>query len=344
MTKEPATPVPPFQIAGHSIRAGRREFFDIELARLPTDTGLSMPVCVIHGSKPGPKLWINAAIHGDEINGVEVIRRLIATVKPRSLAGTLVAVPIVNVFGFISQERTLPDNRDLNRSFPGSSRGSMAGRIADIFLSEIVSRCDYGIDMHTGANHRYNLPQIRADFKADPNARPLAEAFGSQLLLQADIRDGSLRDAATQIGKTVLLYEAGEPSRFNRSAVEIGVAGTQRVMAHLGMISLPTGAKRGAGPLPYAEKTTWVRAKRSGLLRTYVDVGDLVREDQEIAAISDAFDRDRTIVKAPMSGIISGITKLPLLNQGEAILRIAAVPMPEGAAPAGRRNTVYLTR
>lgn len=316
----------PFSIAGHTIRPGKREYFDLEMARLPTDTGLTMPVCVMHGMKPGPVLWINAAIHGDEINGVEVIRRLIAQIKPRVLAGTVVAVPIVNVFGFINQSRYLPDRRDLNRSFPGSARGSMASRIADLFLNEIVARCDYGIDMHTGANHRSNLPQIRADFKVDPRARALAEAFSPLILIQADTKDGSLRDSATEMGKTVLLYEAGEPSRFNKQSIDIGVEGVLRVMDHLGMMAAPVGVKkRGSVETPFADKTTWVRAKRSGILRLYVDVGDMVVEDDTLGVIADAFDREHTVVKAPMAGMVSGITKLPLLNQGDAVLRIAGI-------------------
>lgn len=343
------TPRIPFTIAGNHIRPGRREYFDLEVARLPTDTGISMPVCVIHGLKPGPVLWISAAIHGDEINGVEVIRRLIAQIPPRSLAGTVVAVPIVNVYGFINQSRYLPDRRDLNRSFPGSARGSMASRMADLFLTEIVAQCDYGIDIHTGANHRSNLPQIRADFKVDPRARPLAEAFAPRILIQADTKDGSLRDAATAMGKTVLLYEAGEPSRFNKQSIDTGVEGVLRVMDHLGMVAAPNGVKkRGNAPTPFSEKTTWVRARRSGILRLYVDAGDMVGADHPVGVIADAFDRDRLEIRAPVAGMISGITKLPLLNQGDAVLRIAAIANPESVAkqdpPAKPRHTIYLQR
>lgn len=311
-----------FTIAGTEVLPGNREFIDLKLARLPTDTWVTSPIMVANGRYAGPALWLNAAIHGDEINGVEVIRRLIPLIPPEKLHGTVVAVPIVNVFGFINQSRYLPDRRDLNRSFPGSERGSLGSRIANLFLTEVVAHCQYGIDMHTGANHRSNLPQIRGDMN-DPHIRKLAQAFAPPILVHSDVRDGSLREAAQSMGKAVVIYEGGEPSRFNQNAIEIGVAGVLRVLDHLGMLRASARVKKKASAPLFAERTTWIRAKRSGILRVHVDVGGRVAKDEVVAVISDALDREQMAVKAPSSGVIVGVNKLPLVNQGDAIANLA---------------------
>ncbi|MFW6198438.1 MAG: M14 family metallopeptidase, partial [Acidobacteriota bacterium] len=163
-----------FEIGGERVAPGETRRLDLPVARLPTQQMLSLPVKVLHGSRPGPRLWLSAAIHGDEVNGVEIIRRVLDAVRPEELAGTVVAVPIVNVFGFVQQSRYLPDRRDLNRSFPGSRRGSLAARLARLFLTEVVERCSHGIDLHTGSLHRSNLPQVRGDLD-DPETRRCAE-------------------------------------------------------------------------------------------------------------------------------------------------------------------------
>ena len=194
-----ASDLPVFEIAGHSIEPGSRSRFEIPIARLQTDSDASLPVCVLHGSKPGPVVWTSAAVHGDELNGVEIIRQVLQRLEPAEMAGTLIAVPIVNVFGFLSQSRYLPDRRDLNRCFPGSKRGSLASRLAHIFVNDIVKRCTLGIDLHTGSDARTNLPQVRADLE-DPLTRELAEAFAAPVLLGAGLRDGSLRKVARKSG------------------------------------------------------------------------------------------------------------------------------------------------
>ena len=221
MTRTRATPRDPFRIGELLVAPGRTATGELPISRLVTGTQISLPIQVVHGRKPGRTVWISAAVHGDEIAGVEIIRRVTRSLNARTMSGTLIAVPIVNVHGFLNGDRYLPDRRDLNRSFPGSPNGSLAARIANLFMTEIVKRCDVGIDLHTGSDHRTNLPHVRGDLD-DPETRKLAEAFGAPIMLHARVRDGSLRAAATESGATMLLFEGGEAWRFDAPAIEVG--------------------------------------------------------------------------------------------------------------------------
>ena len=311
-------------IAGIAIAPGTRRRVEIPVAKLPTDTWMSILVDVIHGASPGPCLWLSAAIHGDELNGVEIIRRVLKEVSAEKLKGSLLAVPIVNVFGFIDQERYLPDRRDLNRSFPGSKKGSLASRLANLFMTEVVKHCSHGIDLHTGSNHRTNLPQIRGNL-LDDETRRCAEAFGAPVMMHAQTRDGSLRHAATAKGIHVLLYEAGEPLRFNEDAIAIGTQGVLQVMSQLKMIRGPRRSKRKRTTSAFTTESQWVRARRGGVLRLAVQLGQEVENRDAIATIADAFGEDQVTVKAPTSGIVIGVTQNPLVHQGDAIIHIARV-------------------
>ncbi|MBI2168408.1 MAG: succinylglutamate desuccinylase/aspartoacylase family protein [Actinobacteria bacterium] len=293
------------------------------MARLPTDTWLSLPVVVINGRRSGPTLFLSGAIHGDELNGVEIIRRVTSTLDARNLAGAVIAVPIVNVFGFVNESRYLPDRRDLNRSFPGSPRGPLAARMAHLFMQEVVGRCDYGIDLHTGSWSRTNLPQVRGDLR-DPQIRRCAEAFGADIMLHSRVRDGSLRQAATARGVHVLLYEGGEANRFNDFAVDAGVDGVLRVMAELGMWD-------GAVAPPCSDslataRSTWVRARRGGILRLEVGLGDTVTSGQVVGSVADAFGTGASKIRARSEGIVIGHLRKPLVNQGDALVHVAESP------------------
>lgn len=218
----------PFVIQDQRVSPGQRALIDLALPKLNSHTRLSMPVHVVHGKRDGPRLFVSAAVHGDELNGIEIIRRLLDVKSLNRLAGTLVAVPVVNVYGLIHQSRYLPDRRDLNRSFPGSAQGSLAARVAHLLIDEIVRHCTHGIDLHTGAIHRTNLPQIRANLD-DPETERLARAFGVPVLINATVRDGSLREAAAELGIPMLLYEAGEGLRFDEVCIRAGqLGGAQR--------------------------------------------------------------------------------------------------------------------
>ncbi len=310
------------QIAGRRIAPGDRQRLEIPIANLPTQTLLSLPVAVVNGSQPGPCLWLSAAIHGDEINGVEIIRRVLRQIQPQQLRGALLAVPIVNVFGFIEQSRYLPDRRDLNRSFPGSANGSLAARLAHLFMAEIVSQSTHGIDLHTASDGRTNWPQIRANLD-DPETYRCAIAFGAPVTLHATVRDGSLRQAASKQNIPVLLYEAGEALRFDQSAIQCGVRGILRVMAALAMYETPEPSP--ADPTVELARTKWVRATRSGILHLTVQLGDRVERRQVLGYITDAFGEKTTKVSANATGIAIGHAQNPLVNQGDAIVHLGVL-------------------
>lgn len=310
-----------FAIGNVRVRAGSTKEVELPITRLVTGGDVSLPVRVVHGREAGPTVWVNAAIHGDEVMGVEVIRQAMATLSARTFRGTLVAVPVVNVLGFMTGDRYLPDRRDLNRSFPGSARGSLASRIAHLFMTEVVSKCDVGLDLHTAADRRANLPQIRADLD-DPNTRALAEAFGAPVMLHARLRDGSLRQAARDRGATVLLYEAGEALRFDEDAIAVGVRGVRRVLASLGMIDdEPT--TEATVEVVESRASSWVRARGTGILHLDVHLGEWVEEGQRLGGLSDTFGRRVRLVHADRPGIVIGLTRAPIVNAGDALVHVA---------------------
>ena len=309
-----------FRIGGVTVEPGQRQRLEIPIARLPSETWLSLPLEVINGRRPGPRLWLSAALHGDEINGIEIVRRVLGQIDPEDLHGTAVAVPVVNVFGFINQSRYLPDRRDLNRCFPGSPRGSLGARLANIFMHQVVKQCTHGIDLHTGSHHRTNLPQIRANAE-DAETRDCAEAFGAPVIVNSQIRDGSLRHAAANIGIPVLVYEAGEPLRFDEAAIQLGVDGVLRVMSRLRM--RPPARRLPAAPPQHASGSSWIRAPRSGVLHLQTALGSHIVKKQLIAEIRDAFGDDSAGVRSPWTGLVIGHTNNPLVNQGDAIIHVA---------------------
>ncbi len=311
----------PFVISGVEIAAGERQSIDMPVAQLYTHTPLHIPVQVLHGRRDGPVLLVCAAIHGDELNGVEIIRRLLATSLVRRLRGTLIAVPIVNVFGFIQQTRYLPDRRDLNRCFPGSEKGSLGARIAHLFKTEVIDKVTHIIDLHTGAIHRSNLPQVRANLD-HPITEQMARAFGVPVILNAALRDGSLRSVAESSGIPVITYEGGEALRFDELSIQGGVRGVISVMRELGMLPKQKRSHREHLPL-IAKNSAWVRAQCDGVMRQLVALGRRVHKGDVLAAISDPFGAREVQVTSPYNGIVIGRTNIPLVNEGEALFHIA---------------------
>ncbi|WP_183094717.1 succinylglutamate desuccinylase/aspartoacylase family protein [Nocardioides stalactiti] len=311
-----------FAIGNVRVRAGTARDVELPITRLVTGGDASLPVRVVHGREDGPTVWVSGAIHGDEVIGVEVIRELIATLTPKEFRGTLLAVPVVNVLGFMAGDRYLPDRRDLNRSFPGSPRGSLASRIAHLFMTEVVTKCEIGIDVHTAADKRANLPQIRADLD-DPRTRTLAAAFGAPVMIHARLRDGSLRQAAVEVGAATLLYEAGEALRFDDLSIKTGVVGIRRVLEYLGMVDPhPTDVV----PLSAVSRSTaWVRARGTGILNLDIELGAVVEAGQRLGGLSDTFGRRVRLVMADRAGIVIGLTRAPIVNAGDALVHIATV-------------------
>jgi predicted deacylase len=303
-----------------------------------TGTQISLPIQVLHGRRPGRTVWISAAVHGDEIAGVEIIRRVTRSLNARTMSGTLIAVPIVNVHGFLNGDRYMPDRRDLNRSFPGSAGGSLAARIANLFMNEIVKRSDVGIDLHTGSDHRTNLPHVRADLD-DPETRKLAEAFAAPLMLHAKVRDGSLRGAATESGATMLLYEGGEAWRFDSAAIDVGVRGVRNVLAELAMVDPDESGPRRV-PVE-SRRSTWVRARRSGLALLQTELGTTVQRGELLGVIHDSVGKRLSRITAPRAGMVIGHIQHPLVHQGDAVVHLAEISddparQDSGSPDAGR--------
>jgi uncharacterized protein len=313
-------PRPSFEIGPVRVRPGRHQAVSLPITRLVTGADVDLPVRVVHGRQDGPTVWVDAAVHGDEAVGVEVVRQVMAGLDAKTLSGTLIAVPIVNVLGFMNGSRYLPDRRDLNRSFPGSPRGSLASRIAHLFMTEVVAKCEVGIDLHTGSDRRTNLPQVRADLD-DARTRELAQAFAAPVMLHAPLRDGSLRSAARERGAKVLLYEAGEAWRMDEWAIDAGVLGVRRVLAALGM----TGPVEEEAPAASVacSRSGWVRARGSGMLHLEVDLGQRVEKGERLGGLFDSFGKRVRLVHADRSGLVIGRAEAPVVNSGDAVVHIA---------------------
>lgn len=314
------------RIAGQDIEPGKRYQLEIEGIRLHTATDIAIPVTVMRAKREGPTVFVSAAIHGDELNGIEIIRRLLQQKMLKLAMGTLILVPMVNIYGVLNQSRYMPDRRDLNRSFPGSAKGSLAGRVAHTFLTEVVQHCDYGIDLHTGAIHRSNLPQIRADLD-DEETRDLARAFGVPVLLNSNLRDGSLREAAVERGTKILLYEAGQALRFDEFSIRAGVKGILNVLGHIGLIKRKPIKKR----IEHftANNSVWCRANESGIVNNLKELGDSVQKNEPLANIGGPFGEIFDTVKAPKAGIIIGKQNIPLAQEGDALFHIAYFSEPD---------------
>lgn len=310
----------PFVLGGVTIPKGTKKRIEIELPRFygaPT----YLQLYVIRGKKDGPTVFISAAIHGDELNGIEIIRRVRKRHLLDKLKGTLIFVPVVNIYGTMNLSRYLPDRRDLNRSFPGSLKGALASRLAKTFFDEVVSKCDLGIDLHTASIHKTNLPQVRTNTDNE-HTLMLAKAFEAPVVLHSQLRDGSLRAVAQEEGIPVLLYEAGEALRFDEKSIKIGVRGIINVLRANGM--LPKVAKKSTKREPVISKnSSWIRASESGMVHTLMNLGDTVKAGEVIAKIHAVFEDESFDVVAPDDGIIIGKIQIPLTHEGDALFHIA---------------------
>ncbi|MDP2696914.1 succinylglutamate desuccinylase/aspartoacylase family protein [Thalassospira sp.] len=314
---------PDFEIGGRKISAGTRQLVDLPISLMSNHTPVNLTVNVVHGKRPGPTLFVSGAVHGDEIVGVEVIRRILKSSVLKAMRGTLLAVPLVNAFGFLNHTRYLPDRRDLNRCFPGSPHGSLAAQLAHLFLTEIVQRSDFGVDLHSAAVNRVNLPQVRVN-EGDADIMAYAEAFGAPVILTSPLREGSLRQAGREAKVPILLFEAGEGLRFDEMSIRTGVSGVLRVMRKLGMVA-ESAVRPTRLPSFTSSSSHWVRAPQGGILRTFKLAGDFVKEGEVVAAVSDPFGQTDSEVVVRSSGLIIGRTNLPIVNQGDALFHIAAI-------------------
>jgi uncharacterized protein len=310
----------PITVAGVTVEPGERRDLFPTASESYTGERTTLPMAVLNGASDGPRVFVTAAVHGDELNGIAVCRNLLDRIDPVDLDGILVVVPIVNVLGVQFGSRYLPDRRDLNRSFPGSHEGSMAGRIARLLLEEVIVGSDVGIDLHTAANHRTNVPQTRV-LVEDVTARALAVTFGAPFVLAARLRSGSLREVAYVRRVPVLTYEGGGPMRFDEEAIEVATAGSLRVLARLGMIDEAPPPAHAAPMLLQASR--WLRAERGGLLELHVRPGDRLEVGQPLWTTVSPLGEERNTQEAGEPGYVIGATTLPLVSPGQALLHVA---------------------
>ncbi|EOZ93590.1 putative deacylase [Indibacter alkaliphilus LW1] len=304
-------------INGIRVRPGQTLNIDIAIARLPTHTLIDLPVFIKRAKDEGPVVLISGGVHGDEINGIVAVRKMMDEEEITPIKGTVIFMPLVNVYGFLSSSRTFPDGRDLNRSFPGSRKGSLASQIAFILSNEIIPLIDYGVDFHTGGRMLSNYPQIRVDYK-DKKGVELAKAFGTHFLLNSPHIDKSFRKEAYKRKKHIMVYEGGESMRLDDYAVEEAIAGTKRMLIHLGMLEGEVAPK----DTIMLTDSSWARAKVSGIFTSSVKLGDEIKKGQMLAKISDPYGQVKVPVKATYNGHVVGLNNNPVVNAGDALVHI----------------------
>ena len=329
------------KIGGKLIAPGESQEILLKISEFYTAQPVNIPVTIVRGGEEGHKIFLTAAIHGDELNGVEIVRRMMTELDPAHLKGTVFCTPVLNRWGFLSHSRYLPGRRDLNRYFPGDPQGNLADRVAHKIFTEIVQRCEFGIDLHTAGVGRTNLAHIRGDLD-DERIRRMAKAFGTEIIIDQPASGGTLRAAATRAGIPTILLEAGETFRFQRAMVARGVKGIRNVLSELGMIAEKGHEPRFQVIVKVAE---WIRSERGGILDIRVRPGDLLYEGSDVATVSTPFGKEVTALKSPLTGLVIGITTIPLVQPGDAICHIAklekTLPTVEKycvTAPDGRRH------
>ena len=310
---------PEIRINGVSILPGQNAETRLLVSRLPSGTAIDIPVYVYRAPEDGPVLLLMAGMHGDEVNGIETIRRLIRRKMLRPQRGTIIAIPILNIYGFLNFSREVPDGKDVNRSFPGLKTGSLASRVAHRFTQEILPFIDYGIDFHTGGASRSNYPQIRCLMDYPENER-LARAFGAPFILNAALRPKSLRKEAFRRGKFIVVYECGESLRLDEAGIDLAVSGTLRVMQELGMQPTTSGVAATASIV--CTKSRWLRAKVSGIFRSRIKMGQYIRKGDVYGSLADPYGDMALRLKSTQTGYVIGLNNMTVVNQGDALLHI----------------------
>lgn len=305
-------------IADVSIHPGEFKEININIARLPSHTVIDTPIYVYRAPQDGPVLALMAGMHGDEINGMEIVRRVLDRGINRVKRGAVICMPIINVYGFLNYSREVPDGKDINRSFPGNKSGSLAARVAWHVTHDIIPNIDYGVDFHTGGAMRTNYPQVRCVMQEKTNVA-LAEAFHAPFTIDAPFRPHSLRQTAAKKGKNIIVYEGGESMRLDQDAIDEGIHGTLRLMKHLGMVD--------DAPQPREENrviwsSSWVRARNAGLFQPSVKCGAVIQKDETVGNLTDPFGEFKEKIKSPSTGYVVGLNNNPVVNAGDALLHI----------------------
>lgn len=321
LIKESTKMQKPFYLLGEEILPGTKKIIEFNIAKLQTMSKMNIPVIVEHSKIPGPTVLLSAGLHGDEINGTEIIRKLIVDKVNKPKTGTIICIPVINIFGFINQMREFPDKRDLNRVFPGSKTGSLAGRFAHFLVTKIIPHIDYAIDFHAGGASRFNAPQTRI-VKNNPELKNLAQIFNAPFTLYSANIAGSFRNACDKRGVKMLLFEGGKSLDLNSEVTRHGVEGTKRILSYLGMLHPKFGVDNPLKKSVFIENSNWIRANFSGMFHGLATIGSYVKKGQVIAMISDPFGKIEHQMKSPNSGYLINVNDASLVYQGDAIFHI----------------------
>ncbi len=310
------------EILGEKVELGKSAEASFGVAKLHSRNAVEVPVIIERSKKPGPTVLITAGIHGDEVNGIEVVRQIIAKGINKPKIGTIICIPVINIFGFINMDREFPDGRDLNRSFPGSKTGSLASRVAHKLISEIVPHADLIIDYHTGGSDRFNSPQIRIA-KGESSLDELASIFGAPFVLHSKNLNKSFRNSCYKLGIPILLYEGGKSLHIDSVVTNNGVNGAKRILSHLGMLKGKFKVSKPKKRSVFINESKWIRAKHSGMFKASVIINSQVSKGDVIGNITDPYGKFNHFVKAENSGYIFNVNQSPIVYQGDALFHIS---------------------
>lgn len=309
-------------ILGDAIALGESRIINFNVAKLHTTTSIEVPVIIERSKKPGPVVLFCAGIHGDEVNGVEIVRQLIAKGINKPKKGTIICIPVINIFGFLHMERELPDGRDLNRMFPGSKSGALASQVAFKLMSEIIPQVDLIIDYHTGGADRFNAPQIRI-VEDEPVLDELAITFGAPFIMYSKNINKSFRNACYKSGVPILLFEGGKSFSFDKNITNTGVNGAKRILNHLDMLNSKFKVSRPKKQPVYISKSKWIRAKYSGMFKSSTAVGSYIKKGEIIGNITDPYGKFNHFVKCNYSGYVFSVNEAPIIYKGDALFHIS---------------------
>lgn len=309
-------------ILGKQIKLGESKEINFDVANLHTSSSVNVPIIIERSKKLGPTVLFTAGIHGDEVNGVEIVRQLIAKGINKPKCGTIICMPVINIFGFINLKREFPDGRDLNRAFPGSTSGSLAGRVAHKLTHDIIPHADYIIDFHTGGSGRFNAPQLRYS-KENNELNDLAKAFGAPFVLYSKNLAKSFRTTCFKLEKPILLFEGGKSFHINDIVTNYGVNGSKRVLKHLGMLKTTFKSSRPKKECVFINDSKWIRAKYSGMFKASISIGSQVKKEDVLGHITDPYGKFNYFVRASNTGYIININESPIVYQGDALFHIS---------------------
>ncbi|WGD36008.1 succinylglutamate desuccinylase/aspartoacylase family protein [Olleya sp. YS] len=310
------------KILGETVKPGQHAEVSFNVAKLHTRTPVDVPIIISRSKKPGPTVLFTAGIHGDEVNGIEIVRQLISKGINKPKIGTTICIPVLNIFGFINMEREFPDGRDLNRVFPGIKNGSLASRVAYEIIHEVVTHVDFIVDFHTGGAFRFNAPQIRIEY-GNEDDDVMAEIFGAPFILYSKNLNKSFRNTCNKMGKPILLYEGGKSFHIDSTITNTGVNGAKRILNHFGMLRTPFNVSEPKKSCVKITKSKWIRANYSGMFKSTIKLGVQVNTGDTIGNITDPYGKFNHFVRATHSGYIININQSPIVYQGDALFHIS---------------------